>query len=112
MASFIEFEGHKISIGDVFVSSWGCEQTNVNFYQVVAVSGKMTVKIREIESQTINDGAQSFTGKKYARLDRFKNEVVLTRRLLRGYDEPTLNDDHTIMSKSNPFKGHRFSSYA
>lgn len=31
---------HAIKVGDLFVRSWGYDQTNVDFYQVVRVSEK------------------------------------------------------------------------
>lgn len=42
----------EVKVGDLFVSSWGYEQTNVDFYQVIAVKGK-TFTIREIASKTV-----------------------------------------------------------
>jgi hypothetical protein len=45
-------------IGDVLESSWGYEQTNVDYYQVTKVMGKM-VEIREI-------GARSVPGSTYS----------------------------------------------
>lgn len=36
-----------VKTGDVFVCSWGYKQTNVNFYQVLAVTGQ-TVTVQEI----------------------------------------------------------------
>jgi hypothetical protein len=40
---------HTLAVGDIMVSSWGYEQTNVDFYQVIRVIGKNTVEIREIK---------------------------------------------------------------
>ena len=37
-------------VGDILYSSWGYDQTNIDFYQVVKVSGK-TIKIREIKGR-------------------------------------------------------------
>lgn len=34
--------------GDIFVSSWGYDQTNVDFYEVVKVSGPRTVQVVKI----------------------------------------------------------------
>jgi hypothetical protein len=31
----LTFKNDTVSVGDVFVSSWGYEQTNVTFYQVI-----------------------------------------------------------------------------
>lgn len=43
-------------VGDVFYSSWGYEQTNVDFYQVVSKKGKQTLVFREIKEE------QNYTG--------------------------------------------------
>ena len=43
---------HDLKVGDVMVSSWGYDQTNVDFYQVTAV-GDRTVKIREIGGKMV-----------------------------------------------------------
>lgn len=42
-------------IGDVFYSSWGYDQTNVDFYEVVRKTDK-TVFVREIEGQILSGG--------------------------------------------------------
>ena len=41
---------HNIQKGEVFVSTWGYDQTNVDFYEVVEIKGKMVV-VREIASK-------------------------------------------------------------
>lgn len=41
-------EGHGVKVGDIFVASWGYEQTNLNWYQVTKLVGKTMVEIREI----------------------------------------------------------------
>ena len=40
-------EGHTLQVGDILSSSWGYEQTNVDFYEVVAVS-KCMVTLHEL----------------------------------------------------------------
>lgn len=37
-----------IKVGDIFYTSWGYEQTNIDFFQVVALKGKTQVVIREV----------------------------------------------------------------
>lgn len=37
-----------VKVGDIFVFSWGYEQTNVNYFQVVGLKGSKQVVIREI----------------------------------------------------------------
>lgn len=46
----------QVKVGDIFVSTWGYEQTNVNFYQVVKATAK-TVTVREIRRSTEPGGA-------------------------------------------------------
>lgn len=45
----------KVSVGDIFVSSWGYEQSNVDYYQVVGVSGQM-IDVRKIASAREGNG--------------------------------------------------------
>ena len=42
-----------VKIGDIFSFSWGYEQTNVNYFQVVALKGTKQVIIREISYKTV-----------------------------------------------------------
>ena len=42
-----------VNVGDLFVDSWGYEQTQVDLYQVVAKPTARTVIVREIASQTV-----------------------------------------------------------
>jgi hypothetical protein len=46
-----EFQ-HGLKVGDILYSSWGYDQTNIDFYQVVAVKDK-TVDIREIDKKVV-----------------------------------------------------------
>lgn len=44
----------SVKEGDIYVASWGWEQTNVDAYQVVAKKGA-TVTLREVALQTVED---------------------------------------------------------
>ena len=46
---------NTIKIGDLFRASWGYDQTNINYYEVVAKTAK-TVTVREIAQETTYDG--------------------------------------------------------
>jgi len=46
---------HTLKVGDVLNTSWGYDQTNVDFYEVVAVSGVM-VTLREIAATVTETG--------------------------------------------------------
>ncbi len=41
---------HGIQVGEIFYTSWGYDQTNIDFYEVVEIKGKMVV-VREIASK-------------------------------------------------------------
>ena len=45
-------------IGDILCMSWGYEQTNVDFYQVIAVKEKM-IEMREIGQRTVEGSYQT-----------------------------------------------------
>ncbi len=42
-----------IHVGDIFYTSWGYDQTNIDFYQVVALRGKHTVVVRRNKSKSV-----------------------------------------------------------
>ena len=65
---------HDIIPGDTFYNTWGWEQTNIDFYQVVATT-KKTVKIREI-NQTREYDSSAMSGKTTAIKDDFKSDEV------------------------------------
>lgn len=46
-----------VKIGDIFEASWGYEQTNVDFFQVVALVGKTSVRVREVHLPMIDEAA-------------------------------------------------------
>lgn len=37
-----------VKVGDIFYASWGYDQTNVDFFQVVALVGKTSVRVRGV----------------------------------------------------------------
>lgn len=39
---------YGVKVGDIFSASWGYEQTNVDFFQVVALAGEYSVRVREV----------------------------------------------------------------
>lgn len=51
--------GHSLKVGDVLNSSWGYDQTNVDFYQVVEVPSKCFVVVRKIAGMTVSDNGPS-----------------------------------------------------
>lgn len=45
---------HKLEVGHILKSSWGYDQTNVDFYQITKLIGTHTVEIRKI-GQTVDE---------------------------------------------------------
>lgn len=39
---------HSLKVGDILSASWGYDQTNIDFYQVLELAGAHTIKLREI----------------------------------------------------------------
>ncbi len=70
----LTFKNDIVSVGDVFVSKWGYEQTNVSFYQVVSVHGKKTVIVREIRASSESYYVNSMVGFKIPVLNDFIGE--------------------------------------
>lgn len=46
--------GHGLKVGDILVSSWGYDQTNIDFYQVQKVTPKGVV-IQAIQKEVVGD---------------------------------------------------------
>lgn len=53
-----------LNVDDILVSSWGYDQTNIDFYQVVAVSPtRRSINIRPIAREIIEYSGQAMSGK-------------------------------------------------
>lgn len=46
-----------VKVGDYFSITWGYEQTNVDFFQVIALVGETSVRIREVNPPIIEEEA-------------------------------------------------------
>jgi hypothetical protein len=46
---------YGVKVGDIFSSSWGYEQTNVDFFQVIALVGESSVRVREVYPRMIEE---------------------------------------------------------
>lgn len=49
-------EGRGVEVGDVLRSSWGYDQTNVDYYEVTALVGKAMVELRELCQERTETG--------------------------------------------------------
>jgi hypothetical protein len=48
---------YGVKVGDYFSITWGYEQTNVDFFQVIALVGEASVRIREVNPPIIEEEA-------------------------------------------------------
>jgi hypothetical protein len=72
------------NVGDIIVNSWGYDQTNVDFHQVVRV-GPKSVYTREIAGETVpSEGFSPMAGHTRPLKDQFKSEEVTMRRVGEG----------------------------
>ena len=46
---------YGVKVGDLFYCSWGYEQTNVDFFQVIALVGESSVRIRQVAPKRISE---------------------------------------------------------
>lgn len=46
---------YGVQVGDIFSASWGYEQTNVDFFQVIALVGETSVRVREVYPRMIDE---------------------------------------------------------
>ncbi len=69
---------HKLQLGHILVSSWGYEQTNIDWFQVTAIVGDHTVEIRPIASNIV-DGAGGDRGNCFPKADAFTGEARRVR---------------------------------
>lgn len=66
---------HSLVLGDILRATWGYDQTNVDYYEVVRVVGPRQVEIREIASATVSDDGH-WTGKCSPVAGQYKGPVT------------------------------------
>ena len=93
-----------VHVGDIYYSSWGYDQTNVDFYQVVALKGKHTAVIRQIANDYL--GGCDMQGMVRPRRDVFEGEATRTIRTA----APRL-DGHAL-HPTDDFREISYSTYA
>jgi hypothetical protein len=82
----------KIKVGDIFCCSWGYEQTNVDFYQVVFKStAGATVGLREIACESVGLTGNSMADHVIPRKDVFiTNAPIIKKRVQFSGGNPVL----------------------
>lgn len=65
---------YGVKVGDLFHSSWGYDQTNVDFFQVIALVGETSVRVREVCPRMIDE--QDISGMSANRTYKLTNEIL------------------------------------
>ena len=100
MSKSIIVNNVKVEVDNVFCSSWGYEQTNVTFYQVVGVKGKTTVVLREIKSEVVEINCSMSGMKKYC-LNEFNGEPFTKRLCKEGNAVKIENWEFAYLKRDN-----------
>jgi hypothetical protein len=100
-------KNESFKVGDVLVSSWGWEQTNVQFYQVVALVGKCSVALRELDQEKVETGFMSGTTKPIP--DQFISDNIEKKRVSsHGYIK---FESYKFANKADMSRSYHWSSY-
>lgn len=103
-------------VGDILYSSWGYDQTNIDFYQVVKVTAK-TITVKEISYKSEYDSSMS--GYKVPVKNSFVDDLEYTRKVITTEKNPVSKAQYFIkVNKSEychivePGKKYFFSEWA
>lgn len=81
-----------VKIDDVFYSSWGYEQTNVDYYKVVGFRGQSTLLLQEIGAHRLDGNSTISSAEKTPDLDHLIGEVFEKKAKVSQYSE-----DHPVL---------------
>lgn len=59
--SLVIMDNTIVKEGDIFYSSWGYEQTNIDFYKVKRLVGKKMIEIVFVESQIVPEKSSEYS---------------------------------------------------
>lgn len=99
-----------VKVGDIFEMSWGYEQTNIDFFEVVALKGKTQVVIKEVALEVDKEEGisgmsrdVSFKTNKTRILDRSvfikDNEKGMIKKVCGTKENPYLSFDYGLAKK-------------
>ena len=73
-------KGHKLQVGHILKASWGYDQTNIDWYQIVELVGKCSVRTRKIGAMDASTGREPWmAGHCMPAIDSFTGEAELHR---------------------------------
>jgi len=98
-----------VKVGDIFFTSWGWEQTNVEFYQIVGKPSKCRVEYREIGQDLVDTG--NMCGTVTPKVGDFISEVKVGRLNVTG-GISNVGISGAAARKTTPTQPHNKSWYA
>jgi hypothetical protein len=100
-------------IGDLFCSSWGYDQTNIDYFEVVAVSGSM-MTVRELKQSTAETGWM--TGRCVPLPGQYRGEPKRVRAQKGGFKSPIYGwasfEEPKVVAGVKTYDSSSYSSYA
>ena len=109
------YDNRFIKEGDIFYSSWGYEQTNIDFYKVVKKVGKASVMLCALENKIVQEESNQYQ-------DAVVPYLVNSGRQWKSRVKYYKNDDHPMLTitsyrnahpwdgkpllQTNPYYGH------
>ena len=68
---------HDIKVGDIFYTSWGYDQTNIDYYEVVAIRGSR-IDMKELHQKYVGHDGQDDLVEPATGENRFKDDKIYT----------------------------------
>lgn len=73
-------KGRKTEVGTLYYTSWGYEQTNIDWYEVVELVGKTSARVRRVAAMDASTGNEPWmTGKSVPAAGQYIGPAVLVR---------------------------------
>ena len=102
----------KVKVGDIFCNSWGYDQTNVDYYQVISKSGR-SVNVREIGCESVPGSEGFMSDRVKPKKDAFlENAPVIKKQVYFSSGHPHLSMKHGSCGKVEENSEHYRSWYA
>ena len=71
----------NVKVGDIFKDSWGYEQTNVDYFQVVAKPSSSLIVVKKINYELIDETVSNMSAYVKPLINSFKNDEELKFKL-------------------------------
>lgn len=102
---------HSFKVGDILHGSWGYDQTQCEYYQVVAVD-EFTATIREIAGRSVEGSGGNMSEQVLPVPDSFIGEPIVKRPQGSSGEEGYIAMRHFHLCVTDPNKSHYSSWYA